>query len=545
LTYPPYHPDRIEPWPSDYTTIEFRRQFSTETGLVEFKTGIGAKPIQESVVAFSNANGGVVLIGVKDDGSVVGRELTPGAADDLHRAVRDARDPGRYALHQFTVDGRPVIALGVARRVHGFSQTSDGRVLVAHSTRKDALFGAELQRFINERALDRFETADGGADFATAHPDLLEALRRAFGWREDADLTERLAHAGLIRRDGGRVRLTVAGALTLTGSPERTLGKAFVEIVRIPAGSSTYDRREEVRGPVDVQVAHATDLVLTELGREVVVLGLRRHELERIPHRVLREAVANAVAHRSYEETGRSVRIEVRPDAVHIVSPGGLPEPVTEANIRDTQSARNLSVIDVLRRFNLAEDRGEGVDMMEDLMRTEMLDAPSFRDLGHSVEVVLPSRSAIALSERAWIREIEARGMIDPRDRLLLVHAGRGEPLSNGAARELLGVDSVAARRALHRLRDAGFLVQRGSRAGTVYVLESSLAPPAGLRLSDEEIDQVTLALAQARGSVVNRDVRSHTGLDRAQALRSLERLVRAGRLRREGERRGTRYVPS
>lgn len=164
--------------------------------------------------------------------------------------------------------------------------------------------------------------------------------------------------------------------------PSSLLGKGYVEVLRYPADGGEYDRRAEFQGPLDRQVVDVTEFVASELGSELVVLGLQRHEIPRLPLVVLREAIANAVAHRSYEVTGTPIRVELRPDAVRVISPGGLPEPVTEENIRDAQSARNLHIIRVLRQAGLAEDAGRGVDVMVDSMRSELLDPPSFRDLG-------------------------------------------------------------------------------------------------------------------------------------------------------------------
>jgi hypothetical protein len=59
-------------------------------------------------VAFSNADGGVVLIGLQDDGAIVARALDARTRNDIHRAMQAARDVGRYGLSQLDVDGKPV-----------------------------------------------------------------------------------------------------------------------------------------------------------------------------------------------------------------------------------------------------------------------------------------------------------------------------------------------------------------------------------------------------------------------------------------------------
>jgi ATP-dependent DNA helicase RecG len=270
---------------------------------------------------------------------------------------------------------------------------------------------------------------------------------------------------------------------------------------------------------------------------------VRRHELPKLPEVVIREAIANAVAHRSYEELGRAARIELRPDRVVVESPGGLPEPVTEANIRETQSARNINVIRVLRRLGLAEDTGRGVDVIQDSMAAALLDPPQFQDLEHSVRVTLPIRGAITPQERAWVEEVESQGLIAPGDRLLLVHAARGESLTNEQVRELLGVDSRDARKALRRLRDAGFIEQVGERGGAYYLLSPAVGAPAAFRLGPAALRELVVSLAAGGAPLTNALVRSATGLDRAEALRLLEGLVRDGRLVRKGEKRGTHYV--
>lgn len=68
------------------------------------------------------------------------------------------------------------------------------------------------------------------------------------------------------------------------------------------------------------------------------------------------------------------------------------------------------------------------------------------------------------------------------------------------------------------------------------------LGAPAGLRLSDGEIDDVALALA-AEGPLTNAALRARLNVDRLEALRVLSRLSKTGQLVRRGERRGTYYT--
>lgn len=526
---------------NEYGLRDFERLVARETDRIERKSGIGQKPIQEALVALSNSEGGAIFVGVTDDGGVIGRRFDQGVEDAVHEAALAARDLGRYRVFPVDVEGTTVVAIAVDRRVEGFAQTSDGRILVRRGGRNVSMYGPELARFISERSFRRFELAEAGdLDWADGERELIGELCSAYGWSpRSKGLRQRLYERGLVSDDG---RLTIAGALFLT-DPATSLrqSKAMVEIRRYPAGETEYDRREEFGGPLHHQVSEATTFVVGELGSDLVVTGLYRHDLPRLPEVVVREAIANAVAHRSYETTGTAIVVEIRPDRVVVTSPGGLPEPVTVENLRQAQSARNQNVIDVLRRFKLAEDAGRGVDVMQDTMEEALLDPPRFEDMGHAVRVSLPLQGPITPRERAWVADLQQRGEIRGIDRLLLVHAARGERLTNSRAREILQLGRAETRDALQRLRDSGLLEQHGTRGGATYTLAEEVAPPAAFRLSQDELEAAVLKAAQ-EGPLTNTIIRELTGLSRSAALALARRLVREGRLRKVGERRGTRY---
>jgi ATP-dependent DNA helicase RecG len=536
MAYPLYHPQNPEDFPLLLTIEEFRNAFPAESDFIEFKEGIGGSTLAETVAAFSNASGGVLVLGVKNDGTVVGLTIGSETTRRVHEIIRGVQNPGRYDVRELPVGNRTVVVVAVARREEGFAQLADGRVLMRKGASNVALLQNELTTFLANRALRRFEMTTTTELVVDASADKVAGLCSAYGWRSSS--ADRLEEQGFAK-DG---YLTIAGALLLLEDPAHHLGKTYVEFFRFPQPGAEYDRRFEIRGSADKQIERATEAVIAEVGHDLVVLGMRRHELPRLPVTVVREAIANAVAHRQYETNGMAIRIEVRPESVTIISPGPLPEPVTVRNLREQNAARNQHLIGALRRFGLAEDAGRGVDVMEDSMAQHLLHPPEFEDDGATVRVTLRLGSTVTPAERAWVQELELRGDIQPSDRVLLVHAARGEVLTNNYVRELVGVDSVEARAALQRLRDSAMLDQTGNRGGTQYTLASDLNAPAGLRLDQSELEDLILAMA-SNGPIRNEQVREVTGLDRARALSLLSSLVDQGRLSREGEKRGARYV--
>ncbi len=525
-----------------FSKAAFSRAFPGESDYVEFKSGFSSTVVQETAVSFSNSDGGILWIGVDDAGNLLGKELTGGISANIHQAFNSVRDSGRYQVVEVDVDDVKLVAVEVARRLQGFSQTADGRVLVRRGARNQPLFGDDLVTFMNKRSLERFDVSDSGISLSAASDSLIADIAATCGWDDPEAFRERLADHNLTVSTPEGVHLTVAGALFLLPDPSDVLGKAYVEVLRFPGESADYDKRTTFGGPIQGQVEVATDYVMDELGTEPVTIGVHRHELPRLPREVLREAISNGIAHRSYQLSGSSVRIELRHDAVRIVSPGPLPEPVTVQNIRETQAARNVEVIRLLRRYRLAEDAGRGVDVMQDAMQAQLLDPPEFSEDEHQVVVDLPVRGPVTPRERAWILELERQGEIEAGDKVILVHAARGEELTNARVRDLLGEDSADVRIRLQRLRDGGFLRQTGSRGGATYFLSDRLAPVDDVRVRPADHRALIMDIAH-KAPVNNARVRAATGLDRVQALRLLEELVAEGKLVRSGAGRGTLYA--
>lgn len=517
--------------PTQVSREQFEGLIARESDEVELKTGLGGRPLQEAIVAFSNTRGGTIYVGVTDGREVRGRRRDQGVDDAIHEAALAARNVGRYEIDELDVEGTPVVRVTVQERADEVAQTSDGRVLQRRGGRNVPLFGSDLWGLVSGRALRRYEHASSHVGVDAVLSPVAQMVAEAHGWAAGRHL-ERWRERNLLHEDG---TLTVAGALLLT-DPSTTLGAAkFVIDLRSYESDETrsYVRRDVVAGPVQHQAETATSWVLRDVGTEIVVTGPMRHDVPRLPPRVVREAIANAVAHRDYSHDRSPIVVEVRPSAVRIVSPGRLPAPVTIATLRESQAPRNHTVIDVLRRLGLAEDSGQGIDVMQDGMRLELLEEPEFEEGEDWFAVTLRLRGQVSTSERAWLAELERQGRLRSDDRLLLLLALRERRISNSRAREALGVDSVEARGRLRRLRDAGLLEQHGTR-GRAYYTPGVIGP-------DRTAQAIVLDAAR-RGPLTNAAVRALTGLERLPALRLLQRLVSEGELVQEGQRRATRY---
>ena len=128
---------------------------------------------------------------------------------------------------------------------------------------------------------------------------------------------------------------------------------------------------------------------LDEDNWELFTGAVRRQERPELPLDAIREAVVNAVAHRDYRSNA-SVHIYLFHDRLEVVSPGGLPPGMTEAELGLRSKPRNRLLFRLLHRMDAVEHIGTGVRRIRDLCREWDVAEPVFDISDHWVTVTFP-----------------------------------------------------------------------------------------------------------------------------------------------------------
>ena len=100
--------------------------------------------------------------------------------------------------------------------------------------------------------------------------------------------------------------------------------------------------------------------ILSKINVELIIKHVKREERPELPEEALREAVVNALAHRDYRSTA-NVQVYIFKDRVEIVSPGGLPAGMTEADLGKKSIPRNPLLFGMLYRMDAVEHIGSGI----------------------------------------------------------------------------------------------------------------------------------------------------------------------------------------
>jgi len=223
-----------------------------------------------------------------------------------------------------------------------------------------------------------------------------------------------------------------------------------------------------------------------------------RQETPRIPDRVLREAVVNALVHRDLEVHG-PLQIRLYPDRIELDNPGhSLVEEEDWGRLKSV--ARNPTLAAVFRDLDLAETRGTGIRRMRERMQEVGMSLPELVSSRAGNHFQLTLRLHHLLDEADWEWLARFRGL-DDVDRQILVFAERNDGIRNEDVRSFSRDDVLAASARLGRLRDRDLLDQHGlSKQDTWYRLSkearrndpaepSDLAPPQSSDLVPQSSD--------------------------------------------------------
>lgn len=431
---------------------ELLRPGVEESAHLDFKrAGKNDKAI-DTVCAFANTDGGVLVLGVEDPKKASGRDRlygvqeNPEAIDDLHKLLSTRIQPPLSPFPTFDEvpctlrDGSQgsIVLVFVAKGEAVHSVVESGPyVRLARSNKR--LWSAEE---IAELALRKGTTA-----YDATCVDVSFELLHTATWRQYAvqrrltrELPEALFHIGLARKDdSGSLKPTRAAVLLFAEEPNGVLGaKCAIRLFhyegnavdRTPNTNLVRPPRT-INGPLIAQIRGARQACLDELASGVQVSPLGFEVAQRYPVRVLQEAITNAVLHRAYHLSA-DIHIRIFADRVEVESPGTFPRNVTLANLREIGSKpRNQLIVDHLREFpeppNL--DAGEGVRMMFETMHRAELYPPLYKttpDLDREAVIVTLMNEARA---SAWDQVAD--------------YLDKHESVGNAEVRAILGTDDT------------------------------------------------------------------------------------------------------
>ena len=413
-----------------------------ETNDLEFKVSI-TKTFLKTVSAFANYGTGRIVFGVDDSGVTIGLSDPTADALRIENMINDSLDPVPHFSLDIDENDRTVL------------------LTVAEGKSKPYLYSKKAYRRADSATVEVDRTEFGRLvltgqnltfdEIASSRTDLTFSL-----------LSQRLMeHLGLTAFDENSLR--TLGLLNTDGTYTKAAeifsdrnGLAGIDIVKFGDNISELLDRKTVAGESILgQYDAALEMYERYCTYETVSQAARKR-VERAPFEAFREAVANALVHRTWD-VAANVTISIHSNRVVIVSPGGLPSGVTAEDYLGggISIPRNPIVANIFFRLDYIEQFGTGIARINEAYGN-LPAKPIFEIRENSLAVTLPFGTAQAAKLTA-----DESAMLDEMSRNLL--------LSRKELEARTGFSKDKAIRLLNGLVSRGLVVKEGSGRGRKY----------------------------------------------------------------------------
>jgi ATP-dependent DNA helicase RecG len=346
-----------------------------EGSMLEYKEAFSSS-LARDLAAFANSSGGKILLGVCDNGKVVGVRDSNKLRAEIQDIARNCDPPIKILVE--TVGKVMVITV----------RESENRPVQC----REGFFwrqGASTQKLSRDEIRDFFRS-EGAIRFDLAlcpkfrYPEDFD--RKKFDvWIKQSRITPRgrvddvLVNIEVAERAGRRLIFRNAGVLFFAKNVSHFFPQAYVTCL-LAKGTDKVNilDRKDFTGGLASDIEESLRFIERNTRTGYSIEKLRREDVPEYPMRALREAITNAVMHRDYFEAGANVFVEIYDDRIEISNPGGLPKGLSREELGTRSVRRNPLIADLLHRIGLIEKAGTGIRRMIEDTKKHKCPEPKF-----------------------------------------------------------------------------------------------------------------------------------------------------------------------
>lgn len=420
--------------------------------------------LRKEVVAFANSDGGKILVGIDDDGTICGIQNVDGVMLQISNSLKDAIAP----------DVMPFVEIQ--------SRTLDGKTIAEISV----LPGINRPYYIREKGLKpsgvyvrKGSSSQPVTDEGIRQMILQNNMRSFEECRSlKQDLTFEALSSALSSR-GIEFGLSQMKTLKLIGEDDLYTNLALLLSDQCPVTTKTaifqgtekvvFRDRQEFAGSIIKQMDEVYHYIDVCNKTKATFVGLNRIDTRDYPEEAVREAWLNCLVHRDYSFSGSTI-VNIYDDRIEFVSLGGLvPGLELDSIFLGVSQSRNPNLAALFYRMRLIESYGTGIGKIKRGYQGTGK-TPVFETAAGAFRVTLPNcNETVSVNEEVPKRKTENTSSKE-QDKLVMEYASENGSITRQDAEELLQVGSTKAFKVLKMLCSTGKLRVEGSGKQVRYV---------------------------------------------------------------------------
>lgn len=362
---------------------------------IEFKSArLRAETLAREIVAFANASGGVILLGVEDNKDLSGLDREKNYEEwCMNIARHNVNPPIQITYSETIIDQKIIGILEIPKGKDKPYQTSDAKFFIRVGSTNRIVSVHELMRLFQQSGVFHF---DGTPVEGTSVRNLnlhktasyFEPYELNFELLSEEEKIRLLTNTDILKEDG---EVSVAGLMIFGINPQKYLPNASVSFAYFAGTEITADLldKQNIEGDLNVQIDTTTAIIKNHLIRASTIIGNKRVEQDVYPDKVLRELLVNACCHRNYAISGSKIRVFFYENRLEVISPGRLPNTVTIEKLKAGVSyAVNPVIVKFMENLNYIDKLGRGLPMVYAEARKREREVV-FEEIGEEFKVTL------------------------------------------------------------------------------------------------------------------------------------------------------------
>ncbi len=423
-----------------------------ESEKIEYKETFTPE-IYKEVIAFANTEGGIIYIGVNDEGNPTGLENIDDIYTRITNGIRDGILPDVTMFVKYTLADDRIIRIEIAEGsckpyyLKGKGLKPSG-VYVRQGASSVPASPEQIRQMIKTTDGDEFET------FRSVEQELTFEQAKDVFEKNGIDFSEKKYFRLGIKNPESDLYTNLG--LIISDQCYHTVKIAVFS----DEDNTVFQDKKEFSGSVFKQLEEAYEYLRLCNQNHAVISGLEREDHWDYPEAALREALLNALIHRDYSYSG-SIIININRKELEVVSIGGLMPGISQEDIRNGISlSRNPKLSEIFHRLRFIEAYGTGIRRIYSLYKN-CRRHPELMITQNSFRIVLPNMNTAGeeiteTEERSEKAENSVK--ISKQQEMILEYLSEHSEMSSEEVRELLNIRETRAYVIMKQLADAGLI---------------------------------------------------------------------------------------
>jgi ATP-dependent DNA helicase RecG len=416
----------------------------------------------KTIVSFANTEGGVMYIGIDDNGRAVTLSNIKKLLEDIPNTIRNKLQITPSVKIEGK-DDKEVIKITV--NSSDFPVFLDGKINIRSGSTTQELKGSELTNFLLEKTGETWDSLTVDAKFDNLGLETFEYFKGLAIDRlpeiKNASYKTIFKNLELITNDE---KLTRALILLFGKKPQTFFITAQGRAGRFKAPTEILDT-VIADGNLFKQLDTLINAIKKHLNVRFEIKGIERKDVWDYPLEALREAVINALIHKDYLSTAE-IQIKIYDDRLWIWNPGKLPKQLTIESLKTEHSSfpKNPLIASVFYYAGFIERWGSGTKRMIDLCKAQGLPEPEFKEEFGGISVYF--RKDIYTEE--YLRKLG----LNERQIKAVMYVKKSGRITNKEYQNINNVSNKTAYLELSNIVERAMFKVEGKGKSTIYTLK-------------------------------------------------------------------------